>query len=108
MRTTFRASLKGEVRFKTLFPSGSEGISGVGMLQNASTGGLCFTTDMRLSPGARIELYINSNAAGIAVKGTVMHIRECGEGLDVGIRFDIDDPETEDALQMMLAMPEQE
>jgi len=107
MRKTFRALQGGEVRFRSLAASEPESSSGVGTLQDASTGGVCFTTDKRLLPGDRIELSITSGAAKIAVKGTVMHVQGHERGVAVGISFDIDDPETEDALQM-LATLEQE
>jgi len=107
MRKTFRAPQRGEVRFRSLVASEAESITGVGMLQNASTGGICFTTDKRLVPGACIELIIDSNCARIVVKGTVMHIQEHEEGFAVGIRFEIDDPETEDALQMLAMLGEE-
>jgi hypothetical protein len=107
MRTTFRTPQQGEVRFRSLVAPDSESISGVGTLQDASTGGVCFITDKRLLPGAQIELSIGSYDARIEVKGIVMHTRENDQGLTVGVRFDVDDPETEDALQM-LAMLEQE
>ena len=92
------------MRFRSLASSVSEGCSGVGTLQDASTGGVCFITDKRLFPGARLELSITSGGAKITVKGTVMHVQGDERGAAVGISFDIDDPETENALQELATL----
>ena len=104
MRKTIRVPLRGEVRFSSLVAPESENSAGVGTLQDASTGGVCFTTDKRLFPGDSIELSINSGGAKIVVKGTVMHVQGHERGVAVGISFDIDDPETEDALQELATL----
>jgi hypothetical protein len=104
MRKTIRVQQRGEVRFRSLAASESESSAGAGTLQDASTGGVCFITDKGLFPGDRIEMSISSGGARIAVKGTVMHTHGHGKGIAVGIRFDIDDPETEEALHELATL----
>ena len=101
MRATYRARLQGYVHFTARSAPDSETADGEGRLQNASTSGVCFTTDNRLALGDLLELTVLSDETKIVFNGEVVHIEESEKEFIVGVRFDIDQPDTEESLQML-------
>jgi hypothetical protein len=107
MRTTYRSQLEGSVQF-TLPPTPeSESVCGEGRLQNTSTGGICFETDKRVTPGDPIELTVFTCGSRIVFRGEVVRVEESKSGFIVGVRFDIDQADTEESLLMFAALGEE-
>ncbi len=77
---------------------------GEGRLQNASTGGVCFTTQNRLSPRAFIEMTVVAHGEQFLFKGEIIRVEESENGFNVGVRFNLDDPDTEQSLQMFATL----
>ncbi len=104
MRTTIRASLEEHVRFTAVSSTAFEPVSGEGVVQNLSTGGICFITDRRLVPGQLLELTFTSSGEVFLFRGEIVRSGESGEGFIVGVRFDTSHPETEESLQKLASL----
>ncbi|HEX9024268.1 MAG TPA: PilZ domain-containing protein [Geobacteraceae bacterium] len=104
MRTTLRASLEARVRFTAIGGVSFEPISGEGVVQNLSTGGLCFVTDKRLTPGEVVELTFSANGETFLFRGEIVRSGESGGGYMAGVRFDAGHPETEESLQKLASL----
>jgi hypothetical protein len=106
MRTSIRTPAEGLVQFTACSDPGSEATSGEGRLQNTSTGGVCLITDKRLNPGDTIELTVMSFDEKNVFRGDVAHTEESKLGYVVGVRFDIDHPETEESIMKLATLGE--
>jgi hypothetical protein len=104
MRTSVRAPSEGLVRFTARSDPKSETTSGEGRLQNTSTGGMCLITDKCLTPGDTIELTVLSCDEKNIFRGDVAHTEESKLGYVVGVRFDIDHPETEESIMKLATL----
>jgi hypothetical protein len=106
MRTSIRTPTEGLVRFMVRSDPASDTTSGEGRLQNTSTGGMCLITDKRLTPGDTIELTVIASDEKNVFRGDVAHTEESKLGYVVGVRFDIDNPETEESIKRLAALGE--
>ncbi len=104
MRTTLRASLEERVRFTAISSAALEPVSGEGVMQNLSTGGLCLITDKRLTPGEIVELTFSSCGETFLFRGEIVRCGVSGEVFMAGVRFDAVHPETEESLRKLASL----
>ena len=104
MRTSLRVQLEGRIHFKAVSSTRPAAIEGEGRLRNVSTGGLCFITHERLIPKDLIDMTVITDTEELTLKGAVTRVEDAEGYFIVGVRFAIDDPVTEESLQMLAAL----